>query len=713
MLQPGDLIDIWVVDKALGSGGMGSVYRCHNRAANRILGAIKVLDTGLRRHPEAEARFIREAEILFQLDHPNIVKVRNVRTDVDPPYLEMEFVEGESLEARLQRGPRTLDESLTLMAQCASALRYMHEKGVRHRDIKPANLLIQPDGVLKLVDFGLAMEANATRITQQGMAFGTVSYAPPEWIAPDSMDPTLWDMYALGVVFYEMLTGELAFPVSGQGSARQQAMQVIVGKQDHPPLDPGEHFHQDLRALIADMTRAKASERVPEMAEVVRRIRGLMRAPLKHAGVTLMPGDLQTEQPAAPRQLPPKATPILPPVTKSKTRSTSSRSGRWVAAGLLAAGMAVGGLGLVALATYDDGQRELRLIVSGTPPHDVRVNGAPPKAVSGNVQTYDRFEEGAQLQVQWALGGTECTVARCFGSGCRSFCLFGEQALTIEPGSGVQAHELALDEPSVLSVFLPLPAIQGDWAVSAVLGETVGTPVEGGVQFVDVLPGRHPLSLRVGTCPDDAASCWPGGICPDGCVAHDMEAEVSIGATELREVRIPPPDAAVEQPAPAPESAPTPSSVESPAPQPDPPEPAPVASGSVAGSRVTVGQFAGWLADNADWQRQGPFAPDELLYLANWEGATPPAGRDGRPVSGVTFTAARAFCKARGTDLATFDDRTSDGKLGIRDSELEYRLNPLSPDWPAMLGWSEGDQGEEIENSPLFVSTAFFRCAGR
>ena len=192
MRRPGDEIDIWIVDKALGSGGMGSVYRCHNRKANRILAAIKVLDNAVRKHPDSEARFVREAEILFSLDHPNIVKVRNVRTDTDPPYLEMEFVEGESLESVLWRGSMSPPEALDVMAQCASALTYMHKKGVRHRDIKPANLLIQPDGLVKLVDFGLAIETDGARITQQGMAFGTVSYAPPEWINPEALDPAMW-----------------------------------------------------------------------------------------------------------------------------------------------------------------------------------------------------------------------------------------------------------------------------------------------------------------------------------------------------------------------------------------------------------------------------------------------------------------------------------------------------------------------------------------
>ena len=105
MLQQGDEIDIWVVEHPLGQGGMGSVYRCHNRSAKRILAAIKTLDPRLNRVASAKARFVREAEILFALEHPNIVKVRNVRMDAELPYIEMEFVSGHSLEAQIRQGP--------------------------------------------------------------------------------------------------------------------------------------------------------------------------------------------------------------------------------------------------------------------------------------------------------------------------------------------------------------------------------------------------------------------------------------------------------------------------------------------------------------------------------------------------------------------------------------------------------------------------------
>src|SRR5688572_23941834 len=101
-MEAGDRIDGWVVDQRLGAGGMGSVYRCRNASTDRILAAVKVLEAPLAASPEAQARFAREAHILARLDHPNIVRVRNIRIDARPPYLEMEFIEGESLEQRIR-----------------------------------------------------------------------------------------------------------------------------------------------------------------------------------------------------------------------------------------------------------------------------------------------------------------------------------------------------------------------------------------------------------------------------------------------------------------------------------------------------------------------------------------------------------------------------------------------------------------------------------
>lgn len=326
MLDRGELIDIWVVEKSLGSGGMGSVYRCHNRDAPRILAAVKVLDSNIKRHRDAEARFIREAEILFSLDHPNIVRVRNVRIDHMPPYLEMEFVAGTNLADKIRGGPADLALGVDVMSQVADALAYIHGRGVFHRDIKPANLVISRHGVCKLVDFGLATEREYTPITEEGVNFGTVAYAPPEWATPDELDPMRWDLYAAGVVFYEMFSGKLAFRLGQKGNPRQQAIQVMLKKQSHPPLDPGPTFHPDLRALIQQLTNPDIGQRLGSARELMARVaeirdvvlgRGIEARPQSREGSSdsheRLPGLPQITDTPPPRRISAPGTPVRVP----------------------------------------------------------------------------------------------------------------------------------------------------------------------------------------------------------------------------------------------------------------------------------------------------------------------------------------------------------------------------------------------------------------
>ena len=238
-MQAGDEIDVWVVDEAIGAGGMASVYRCHNRDAPRILAAVKVLEQSLQASSDANARFVREAEILFHLDHPNVVRVRNVRMGHDPPFIEMEYIEGESLDRRIRTSEVRLGQALKWMAQIASAVAYLHSQEVRHRDIKPANLIIDDSDNVKLVDFGLATETGVTQITRDGIHFGTVSYAPPEWVDPAQLDPVQWDLYAIGVVFYELLTRKRAFPSHvGAGACPQTSPPGHRRQADRAPSRP-------------------------------------------------------------------------------------------------------------------------------------------------------------------------------------------------------------------------------------------------------------------------------------------------------------------------------------------------------------------------------------------------------------------------------------------------------------------------------------------
>ena len=214
MLNPGDRIDEWQVDGPLGAGGTASVYRCHNPSAPRIVVALKVLDPKALARADARSRLAREGEVLHRLEHPGIVRVHGVRPDGSPPYLVMGLVEGERLSERIHRvGPQSLDECLELLESLTEAVAYLHERDIQHRDLKPANILLPEENRPVLVDFGLVLEAGASRLTEEGLHMGTVSYVPPEWATPSRIDPKKWDVYSLGTIFWEVLVGRRAFPL--------------------------------------------------------------------------------------------------------------------------------------------------------------------------------------------------------------------------------------------------------------------------------------------------------------------------------------------------------------------------------------------------------------------------------------------------------------------------------------------------------------------
>lgn len=689
VLQPGDTIDIWVIEAALGSGGMGSVYRCHNKAATRILAAVKVLEGGLKRYPEAEARFIREAEILYQLDHPNIVKVRNIRVDADPPYLEMEFVAGESLDERMRRGPLTFHESVQCMRQVAEALAYLHGKQIRHRDIKPANLVLQKDGRLKLVDFGLAVEADTTRITQQGMAFGTVSYAPPEWITPDQLDPSKWDIYALGVVFYELLTGELAFPVSGQGTARQQAMQVIVAKQDHPPLDPGEGFHDDVRRLIMDMTAADASRRIGEAEEVVRRMLVLHPTPKRGTGVTLAPTADQsliftrdsdaTDTWEATVTGPVPQGPPKPPVQRALRGSVQTttpvtmpvpvRVGRVVLAFggvgalmlavLLGTGVALAGVGWwITRPPPAPSGRELVVELEGLPAGAeadlVSTAGVP--ARDGSRYTFAAVAPGP-VDIRWALG-SGCTVTACNDPAtCAPWCETGVARVDVPEGTEPLVHPVALPAPAPRDVSLRLSG-PTDGLLSAKLLVTGTAPVAIAAEatpellvFRGVPPGRHRLELTLGTC--DAAALECGATCPPGCRSVVDTIEVPRRG----------------EPSPAVLAVAPPEAVPAPAVPPGVPR-------APRSELVSMRRMAEWLETHPDWAPGGPFAVTDR-YLTWWSNGD----RDStRPATAFTPKLADSYCRDLGRRLPAVDaepHEPPEGTLELRLAERSFVMIEL------------------------------------
>ena len=218
----GQRLGPYQIGSLLGSGGMGDVYRARDPNLGRDV-AIKILPDIFTADPERRARFEREARLLAALNHPHIGAIYGVEQRDGIHALVLELVEGETLAERLRAGPVSLDDALAIARQIAEALEAAHEKGIVHRDLKPANIIITPDGVVKVLDFGLSKAARAGSSpnlthsptvtvggTHDGVILGTAAYMSPEQARGKIVDKRT-DIWAFGCVLYEMLTGRKAF----------------------------------------------------------------------------------------------------------------------------------------------------------------------------------------------------------------------------------------------------------------------------------------------------------------------------------------------------------------------------------------------------------------------------------------------------------------------------------------------------------------------
>jgi serine/threonine protein kinase len=222
-LEAGTKLGPYEILSPLGAGGMGEVYRARDSKLGREV-AIKVLPEEFTQHPQKLARFEREARLLAALNHPGIATLYGVEEAENQPFLVMELVEGETLADRIARGALPVDEALKISQQIAEALEAAHDKGVIHRDLKPANIKVDPEGKVKVLDFGLA-KAFADEVpeselsqsptlsrdaTRAGVILGTAAYMSPEQAKGKTVDKRT-DIFSFGIVLFEMLTGKRAF----------------------------------------------------------------------------------------------------------------------------------------------------------------------------------------------------------------------------------------------------------------------------------------------------------------------------------------------------------------------------------------------------------------------------------------------------------------------------------------------------------------------
>jgi serine/threonine protein kinase len=212
--NPGDTVLHYRISEFIGEGGMGEVYKAWDTKLGRTV-AIKILPLRLGKDPIAPKRLLREARAASALNHPNIVTIYAIEESGDSAFISMEFVEGESLATRISKGPLPLKDLINIGGQAADALAAAHEAGIIHRDVKPENIIINKNGQIKLLDFGLAKRgldgsASITNLTQSGAISGTVCYMSPEQTHGQPLDAQT-DIFSLGCVLYQASTGNLPF----------------------------------------------------------------------------------------------------------------------------------------------------------------------------------------------------------------------------------------------------------------------------------------------------------------------------------------------------------------------------------------------------------------------------------------------------------------------------------------------------------------------
>lgn len=250
----GDTVGTYKIVSAIGSGGMGEVFRVEHVVTNRVE-AMKILAAATSSSPEQDHRFLREIQLQASLSHPNIAAVHNAFWEDGHLVMIMELIQGASLRSLLEGGRIPLTTAIDYASQALAALDYAHSHGVVHRDISPANMIITEDGTLKLTDFGLAKSLKDIRLTQTGALVGSLYYTSPEQVRGEANVDARSDIYSVGAVLYEMVTGTKLF-------SSDNPFTLMLAHVEQPPRRPSE-VEPDLPQVV-DEILLRALEKDPE-----------------------------------------------------------------------------------------------------------------------------------------------------------------------------------------------------------------------------------------------------------------------------------------------------------------------------------------------------------------------------------------------------------------------------------------------------------------
>lgn len=277
LIEPEGHIGRFEIRRTIGAGGMGEIFESYDTELQRTV-AIKVLASKHIEDESMKQRFLREARMASQLNHPNIATIHEIGEAAGNPYIVMEYVEGQTLAERLEAGPLALAEIIDIGAQSAEALAEAHERGVVHRDIKSSNIMITAKSKVKVLDFGLAKPLpvlnraqSKTRLTESGVLLGTVSYMSPEQATGKGDVTSVADIFSLGVVLYEMTTGCLPF----EGETYYQTIQAIKTLNPAPIKRRRKDVPEGLSKVIDRMLKKDPVERYQLAAEIANDLRAV------------------------------------------------------------------------------------------------------------------------------------------------------------------------------------------------------------------------------------------------------------------------------------------------------------------------------------------------------------------------------------------------------------------------------------------------------
>ena len=318
--QIGERVGDYEIVGVLGTGGMGQVYKVRNVISER-LEAMKVLLPNLEGDPALADRFLREIKVLATLEHPNIASLRTAFRSGKQLVMVMELVEGVGLDERLRQGPIPIAEALDYFCQALSALDYAHSRGVIHRDIKPANIMVTPQGVVKLMDFGIAKPAGDRQLTRTGTTLGSLYYMSPEQVTGGPLDARS-DVYSMGVTLYEVLTGTRPF----KGDSEFSIMAAHLEGQVVPPIQVNPLLGPALNEIIMTAIAKDPAQRFQSAAAFrnalsqAKESMSVAAAPLSATGAMAAgPQPPAPGLPATPRAGPPHSPPASEPPSPSRT----------------------------------------------------------------------------------------------------------------------------------------------------------------------------------------------------------------------------------------------------------------------------------------------------------------------------------------------------------------------------------------------------------